>query len=537
MSPAKLRMLTGFVLPFIGPLLCAQNLTLDSTTLTVGEHLSAHYDGSTTTTDWVGIYEQGGAGTEYIYWLYTSGSQTASGQVIPSGDLTFTPVSLQPGNYAARYYAENGYTMLDEVAFEILSPTNDDAPDPTGDLTVMSFNIWVNGASGYGGLNAVADAVIKCKPDVIGFQECSSASLAQILSRLQEDPYYSQAQASNAAGIISRYPISATYTASGLWGYGARVEVPDVGSVRVFNCHLSAYPYGPYSAQAGNSLESILQDEHDTRGAQTLAILAQLIDHPAMNPELPTLFVGDHNTPNGSDWGPSNSEQNFGYVIDWPVGQHCAAAGFIDCFRTVHPDPIGDRGYTWTPGQPKDTLPYDDVHDRIDMIYMRPAPGARPTILQAYVFDADPWPSDHRAVVASMNLDSCPDPIPYCTAKAHSGGSEPLIGWSGEATLSADDFRLEITGALAGQFGLAFYSPTGPHDVPFFGGTLCALPPLQRLDVITLDGAGAGGYDIPMTSAWLDTSRWFQFWFRDPQHPDGTGVGITAGLKVTPCVD
>ena len=105
-----------------------------------------------------------------------------------------------------------------------------------------------------------------------------------------------------------------------------------------------------------------------------------------MNPELPTLFVGDHNTPSGFDWGPANSEQNFGYVIDWPVGQHCAAAGFIDCFRTVHPDPIADRGYTWSPGTPKDTLSSTDVHDRIDMIYLRPAPGAEPTILQAYVF-------------------------------------------------------------------------------------------------------------------------------------------------------
>jgi hypothetical protein len=33
----------------------------------------------------------------------------------------------------------------------------------------------------------------------------------------------------------------------------------------------------------------------------------------------------------------------------------------------------------------------------------------------------------------------------------------------------------------------------------------------------------------------VGTDRYFQFWFRDPAHPDGTTVGLTNGVKVGFC--
>jgi hypothetical protein len=35
----------------------------------------------------------------------------------------------------------------------------------------------------------------------------------------------------------------------------------------------------------------------------------------------------------------------------------------------------------------------------------------------------------------------------------------------------------------------------------------------------------------------IGTTRHYQFWFRDPEHPDGTTVGLSNGLRVGFCAD
>ena len=30
----------------------------------------------------------------------------------------------------------------------------------------------------------------------------------------------------------------------------------------------------------------------------------------------------------------------------------------------------------------------------------------------------------------------------------------------------------------------------------------------------------------------VGTERYYQLWYRDPQHPDGTGVGLSSALRV-----
>ena len=80
-----------------------------------------------------------------------------------------------------------------------------------------------------------------------------------------------------------------------------------------------------------------------------------------------------------------------------------------DAFRVAHPDPVAERGFTWTPGEPRDTLARDDVHDRIDMVHVRPRAGAALRVAQAYTMDRHPWPSDHRAVIVGLSM---PTPCP-----------------------------------------------------------------------------------------------------------------------------
>ena len=165
---------------------------------------------------------------------------------------------------------------------------------------------------------------------------------------------------------------------------------------------LTAYPYGPYSARDGDNVQQILHDESTTRAAEMEDILEQLVEQPANEPGLTTFFVGDHNTPSHLDWTPENIDQNFGFSIDWPVPVLLEGAGFIDAHREVFPNPVEHRDFTWSPGYPKDSLDLDDVHDRIDYIYFRPEPGDGIRAVSPYTMDRNPWPSDHRAVVASF---------------------------------------------------------------------------------------------------------------------------------------
>ena len=58
--------------------------------------------------------------------------------------------------------------------------------------------------------------------------------------------------------------------------------------------------------------------------------------------------------------------------VNWPSSRAVANAGFIDAFRQLRPDEVGDRAETWTPGYPAPNLDPDEVHDRIDFVYATP---------------------------------------------------------------------------------------------------------------------------------------------------------------------
>lgn len=392
------------VLAPVSSVVSAPLVTTDLGEYEVGERVLVNFtEALGNGTDWVGIYpasQKSNVGS--TYWFYTHGDRSPAGNGPISGTLTFLPMSLPPGDYEARYFFNDSYDLVDNAPFSVVSRTASPAPAVVGELTVMSFNIWVNALNGFGGVSAVVDAVRETQADLIGFQECSAATLNQILTGLRQDPHYASAVGSGSTSIISRYPIVETYTA-GLFGYGVKVDVGGEGFIRFFNSHLSAYPYGPYSARDGASNPSILDDEWSTRASEMQAILNQLIDAPQNEPSLTTFLVGDHNCPSLLDWTPDNRDQNFDRVVSWPVSEMLLADGFVDAFREVHPDPVSVRGLTWSPGYPKASLALDDVHDRIDMIYYRTASDTTLTAIQSYTLDRDPWPADHRAVVASVS--------------------------------------------------------------------------------------------------------------------------------------
>ncbi len=70
---------------------------------------------------------------------------------------------------------------------------------------------------------------------------------------------------------------------------------------------------------------------------------------PLVEAGVPVFLTGDFNTPSGRDWSEAAVERRgLARPIDWPVPRAIEAAGFLDSFRQVHPDPVADPGLTWT---------------------------------------------------------------------------------------------------------------------------------------------------------------------------------------------
>jgi hypothetical protein len=131
-------------------------------------------------------------------------------------------------------------------------------------------------------------------------------------------------------------------------------------------------------------------------------------------------------------------------------------------------------------------------------------------------------------------MGPCEAPTAYCTAKVTSTGGTPAVGFVGEPSVGIDDFHVTMSGGLPGKSGIAFFGAQ-PDTIPFFGGTKCVANPVKRTPIFQLDASGSASVPVPVSVGDLGQTRYYQFWFRDPQHPDGTTVGLSDGLQVTFC--
>jgi hypothetical protein len=127
-------------------------------------------------------------------------------------------------------------------------------------------------------------------------------------------------------------------------------------------------------------------------------------------------------------------------------------------------------------------------------------------------------------------------PATYCTAKVASTGILASIGWSGTPSWGGQGFALAcFNGGVPKTMGIYIYSDAGPAAHPFANATLCLASPVRRGPAHQYDGIGIVYAPIQIGLAQVGKSRWYQFWFSDPKHPDGTGVGLSDGLEVTFC--
>ena len=301
--------------------------------------------------------------------------------------------------------------------------------DESTELTVMSFNIYGGGVnSGKTDLADTAAAIEAADADIVGVQEtrgesrpctanvCPAAgpSIAQDLADELGYEVYEQTAENDALwanAILSRYPIGESTPND----TGVEIDV-DGRSVHMFNVHLDDSPYGPYQLldidyggfPALSTEQEAIKWAQRTRGP-ALDLLFEDMD--AAGDADATFVTGDFNEPSGLDWTEEAVTEG-GYQpieVDWPTTRAITDRGFVDTYREIHPDPVADPAFTWTPsGDPDDEF---DHHDRIDFVLAKAEDGLEVTgasivgeSKQAAEIVSKPWPSDHRASVATVQF-------------------------------------------------------------------------------------------------------------------------------------
>ena len=289
-------------------------------------------------------------------------------------------------------------------------------------LRVMSFNIWGGGANEGKGVEETVAAIKAARADVIGVQEtrlesdpctaesCPAAgtSVAKAIADELGYYYYDQTQENVALwanAVISKYPIGAA-TAHDL---GVPLDV-NGQTVWIFNIHHDDEPYQPYQALSieygpapfTKDPAELVDWANKTRGPAMDLLFADMAAASGV-----VLVTGDFNEPGYGDWTEAAVAAGQQPVaVDWPTTKRLVDAGFTDAFRAIWPDPVAKPAFTWTARG--DEADPEDHHDRIDFVFVKGARVTDAAIVgetgKRTDIDVDPWPSDHRSVVAEISF-------------------------------------------------------------------------------------------------------------------------------------
>ena len=401
------------------------SLYIEKTKLTVGEVLTLlFHDAGAAEGEWIGVFPENDIRTGSLRaWVYTDGTRGGYAAGPESGRVIVRPLSLQPGKYVAQLFTKAGLAVKPCAGFQVIRETVSPVPAPKGQLTIASFNIWGDGngpaaapiGPPNGGLLAVVGAILKTRADIVGLQECSASRYEEIVAELRKTAEYPILYSSISTRIVSRFPITREYLMGaasrdlGIYAHGAgaagvKVRLSEGIEARFFNCHLSADPVGPLNLLHGKrTKEEVVQDDRNSKAGQMQRLLDRLVDDPQQDAGLTTSIVGDLNSPSHLDWGENNVAQNAALVVAWPTSRLLIKSGFTDLYRKLYPDPRNHHGFTYTNGYPKNVFISQEMHERIDFIYYRNGESLEIYPVQFYLHNEDPYPSDHRMVVAGFD--------------------------------------------------------------------------------------------------------------------------------------
>lgn len=294
------------------------------------------------------------------------------------------------------------------------------AQDEAPIIKVMSYNIHRGGTVHLKQpLSKTAEAIKLAKADIVGIQEPRSPKgfttkkLAELLGW-------------NHSANIRKGIILTPYEIVKNLDNGIKVKLPTGQEAYVFSLHLPSHPYQPYQLlgirpswhKHTNDIEFIkteaeaIQWAKKARGELISDLLKQISELP--DKEAPVFVVGDFNEPSHLDWTEAAAKAGRHPIkVAYPTSSAMVKAGFKDSYRVIYPDEMKTPGFTWSP---KYTAEDTTTHlDRIDFVYFK-GKGLKVTdvkIVGENKEKADivvsPYPSDHRAVVATFTLEKASD--------------------------------------------------------------------------------------------------------------------------------
>ena len=281
-------------------------------------------------------------------------------------------------------------------------------PDEESTVRVMSYNACRGGTYLGQPLSQSAKMIQMAQADIVGLQEIGEnvPKLAKLLGWNHSGPF------------LTRYEIVEHVKGMGKrpWD-GIKVKLPSGQHAYVFNAHLPNPPNQAYQLMGlkggYRSYPKIDTEEEAIAGAKKtrgkyIARLLKLIKSFATT-DAPIFVVGDFNEPSHLDWTEAAAQAGHHPMkVEFPTSLMMAQAGFTDSYRKVHPDEVAKPGLTWSPVHAPDHP--DHHHMRIDYVYFK---GEGLKVIDAKVIgeskeNADivvaPYPSDHRAVVATITF-------------------------------------------------------------------------------------------------------------------------------------
>ena len=305
--------------------------------------------------------------------------------------------------------------MLLALGLAFVTPLH--AQNEESGVKVMSYNIYRGGTMRGQLLSQTVKVIQEAKADIVGIQESRSPGGVNA-EKLAELLGWNHHVNPRNRVIVTRYEIVEEKR------NGIKVKLPSGQHAYIFNLHLPSNPYQPYQLLG---IQPKWHKHKDTpfikteaeaiasaskaRGGEISELLKQIDSLP--DKETPVFVVGDFNEPSHLDWTEAAAKSGRHPIkVEYPNSLTMTKAGFADAWRTLYPDEMKKPGFTWTP-----IMTADDPkthHDRIDFVYFR-GEGVKVTganIVGENKSNADivvsPYPSDHRAVVATFTLPNQP---------------------------------------------------------------------------------------------------------------------------------
>ena len=275
-------------------------------------------------------------------------------------------------------------------------------------VRVMTYNTC-RGATYQGQpLSQSARMIEMAKADIVGMQEIGDniPKLAELLGWNHGSSFLTRYEIVDQAQGIGKRP----------W-YGIKVKMPSGKHAYAFNAHLPSGPNQAYQLlglKGGyRTYPKIDTEEEAIAGAKKgrgkyIDRLLKLMKSFVKTDD-PIFVVGDFNEPSHLDWTEAAAKAGHHPMkVAFPTSQRMIEAGFTDSYRTVHPDEVAKPGLTWSPVHAPDHP--DHHHMRIDYAYFK---GEGIQVTEAKIIGekkekadivVSPYPSDHRAVVATFSL-------------------------------------------------------------------------------------------------------------------------------------